>query len=126
MNPPRTSNGSGLVSRWNPGSTSGITPRCAATGRSPLLPPSLVPQARPRRSLSSESDLPSIIEQRNPEQPRPPKDMSHAITPSGRAINPWWIGLALTLATFMELLDTSIANVALPHIAGGLGTSLDE
>jgi MFS transporter, DHA2 family, multidrug resistance protein len=52
--------------------------------------------------------------------------MSHNITPSGRAINPWWIGLTLTLATFMELLDTSIANVSLPHIAGGLGTSLDE
>lgn len=41
-------------------------------------------------------------------------------------MNPWWIGLTLTLATFMELLDTSIANVSLPHIAGGLGTSLDE
>ncbi len=52
--------------------------------------------------------------------------MSHAITPSGRSINPWWIGLTLTIATFMELLDTSIANVSLPHIAGGLGTSLDE
>src|SRR5690349_6480642 len=52
--------------------------------------------------------------------------MSHAITPSGRAVNPWWIGLTLTIATFMELLDTSIANVALPHIAGGLGTSTDE
>src|SRR6202521_5466257 len=52
--------------------------------------------------------------------------MSHAITPSGRAVNPWWIGLTLTIATFMELLDTSIANVSLPHIAGGLGTSQDE
>ncbi|HZC35031.1 MAG TPA: DHA2 family efflux MFS transporter permease subunit [Chthoniobacterales bacterium] len=52
--------------------------------------------------------------------------MSHTITPSGRSVNPWWIGLTLTLATFMELLDTSIANVSLPHIAGGLGTSLDE
>ena len=52
--------------------------------------------------------------------------MSHAITPSGRAVNPWWIGLTLTIATFMELLDTSIANVSLRHIAGGLGTSLDE
>src|SRR6202045_1869753 len=52
--------------------------------------------------------------------------MSHAITPSGRAVNPWWIGLTLTIATFMELLDTSIANVSLPHIGGGLGTSLDE
>src|ERR1700749_5165574 len=52
--------------------------------------------------------------------------MSHAITPSGRTMNPWWIGLTLTIATFMELLDTIIANVSLPHIAGGLGTSLDE
>jgi MFS transporter, DHA2 family, multidrug resistance protein len=43
-----------------------------------------------------------------------------------KPVNPWWIGLTLTIATFMELLDTSIANVSLPHIAGGLGTSLDE
>ena len=52
--------------------------------------------------------------------------MPHTITPSGRSVNPWWIGITVTIATFMELLDTSIANVALPHIAGGLGTSLDE
>src|SRR6202042_506465 len=42
------------------------------------------------------------------------------------AINPWFIALTVTLATFMELLDTAIANVALPHIAGGLATSSDE
>src|SRR6202163_4333048 len=42
------------------------------------------------------------------------------------AINPWFIALAVTLATFMELLDTSIANVALPYIGGGLGRSYDE
>jgi DHA2 family multidrug resistance protein len=40
--------------------------------------------------------------------------------------NPLAIALTVTLATFMELLDTSIANVSLPHIAGGLGTSYDE
>lgn len=40
--------------------------------------------------------------------------------------NPWLIALTVTLATFMEVLDTSIANVALPHIAGGLGASSDE
>ncbi len=40
--------------------------------------------------------------------------------------NPWIIALTVTLATFMEVLDTSIANVALPHIAGGLGASQDE
>jgi len=41
-------------------------------------------------------------------------------------INPWLIAITVTLATFMELLDTSIANVALPHIAGGLAVSYDE
>ena len=40
--------------------------------------------------------------------------------------SPWLVGLTVTLATFMEVLDTSIANVALPHIAGGLSASLDE
>jgi DHA2 family multidrug resistance protein len=42
------------------------------------------------------------------------------------AINPWVIAITVTLATFMELLDTAIANVSLPHIAGGLATSYDE
>jgi DHA2 family multidrug resistance protein len=42
------------------------------------------------------------------------------------AHNPWAIALTVTMATFMELLDTSISNVSLPHIAGGLGTSYDE
>jgi len=42
------------------------------------------------------------------------------------AINPWIVALTVTLATFMELLDTSIANVSLPYIAGGLGRSFDE
>ncbi len=40
--------------------------------------------------------------------------------------NPWLVALTVTLATFMEVLDTSIANVALPHIAGSLGASSDE
>jgi len=40
--------------------------------------------------------------------------------------NPWVIALTVTLATFMEVLDTSIANVALPHIAGNLGATSDE
>jgi DHA2 family multidrug resistance protein len=40
--------------------------------------------------------------------------------------NPWLIALTVTLASFMEVLDTSIANVALPHIAGGLSASEDE
>src|SRR6266568_4808848 len=49
-----------------------------------------------------------------------------AAEPSRPAINPWIIALAVTLATFMEVLDTSIANVALPHIAGSLSAGTDE
>ncbi len=41
-------------------------------------------------------------------------------------INPWIIALTVTLATFMEVLDTSVANVALPHIAGSLSAGQDE
>jgi DHA2 family multidrug resistance protein len=40
--------------------------------------------------------------------------------------NPWAIALTVTLATFMEVLDTSIANVSLPHIAGNLSATQDE
>jgi len=46
--------------------------------------------------------------------------------PARPQINPWLVAVTVTLATFMELLDTSIANVALPHIAGGLSAGLDE
>jgi DHA2 family multidrug resistance protein len=41
-------------------------------------------------------------------------------------VNPWIIGVVVSMAAFMEVLDTSIANVALPHIAGNLGASNDE
>src|ERR1700745_1219814 len=39
--------------------------------------------------------------------------------------NPWLIAATVALAAFMEVLDTSIANVALPHISGSLGASTD-
>src|ERR1700720_2559278 len=40
--------------------------------------------------------------------------------------NPWLIAVVVAMAAFMEVLDTSIANVALPYMAGGLGSSNDE
>ncbi len=40
--------------------------------------------------------------------------------------NPWVIAMVVALAAFMEVLDTTIANVALPYIAGGVGVSEDE
>src|SRR5262245_35886413 len=55
--------------------------------------------------------------------------MSGVETPSAAAQprhNPWLIAVVVALAAFMEILDTSIANVALPYIAGNLGVSNDE
>jgi DHA2 family multidrug resistance protein len=40
--------------------------------------------------------------------------------------NPWLIAVVVAMAAFMEVLDTSIANVALPYMGGGLGVSNDE
>jgi len=42
------------------------------------------------------------------------------------AFNPWLIGVVVAVAAFMEVLDTSIANVALPYIGGNLGASTDQ
>src|SRR5436305_13238421 len=41
-------------------------------------------------------------------------------------INPWLIAVAVMSSTFMELLDTTVVNVSLPHIAGNLSASTDE
>ncbi len=41
-------------------------------------------------------------------------------------VNPWLIAITVMLATFMEVLDTSVANVSLPHIAGSLSAGVDE
>src|SRR6204780_3465545 len=46
--------------------------------------------------------------------------------PEAKTFNPWIVAVVVTIGTFMEVLDTSIANVALPHIAGSLSASLDE
>src|ERR1700689_5561989 len=45
---------------------------------------------------------------------------------SGAGVNPWLIAVLVAFAAFMENLDTTIANVALPYIAGGMGVSEDE
>jgi MFS transporter, DHA2 family, multidrug resistance protein len=58
-------------------------------------------------------------------------DIETTSSPVGEGIwrpkhNPWLIGVAVSLAAFMEVLDTTIANVALPYMAGSLGASTDE
>lgn len=52
--------------------------------------------------------------------------MALQTAPEPRIFNPWIIALVVTMGTFMEVLDTSIANAALPHIAGSLSASQDE
>ena len=47
---------------------------------------------------------------------------ARAVAPTG----PWIIAVLVALAAFMEVLDTTIANVVLPYIAGGMGVSEDE
>ena len=64
----------------------------------------------PRRDVSAErTAAPS-----RPAEPWRPK------------VNPWLIAVVVSMAAFMEVLDTSIANVALPYLAGGLGASNDQ
>jgi DHA2 family multidrug resistance protein len=65
---------------------------------------------------STTFDLPDLPEAK-------PAPKAQAWRPS---VNPWIVAMTVTLATFMEVLDSSIANVALPHIAGGLGATQDE
>src|SRR5690349_24197255 len=45
---------------------------------------------------------------------------------SNTSANPWLIAILVAVATFMEVLDTTIANVARPYIAGGMGVSEAE
>jgi len=45
---------------------------------------------------------------------------------SERHVNPWIIAVSVMFATFMEVLDTTVVNVSLPHIAGSLSASIDE
>ena len=47
-------------------------------------------------------------------------------SPAGKDINPWLIAIAVMSSTFMEVLDTTVVNVSLPHIAGNLSATTDE
>ncbi len=74
------------------------------------------------RATAFEPDIPL-----DPPQPaQHPEQRPLAAAEADRIFNPWIIALVVTMGTFMEVLDTSIANVALPHIAGSLSASQDE
>ena len=55
--------------------------------------------------------------------------MAEAEAPAAPAVphvNPWIVAVAVMFATFMEVLDTTVVNVSLPHVAGSLSASIDE
>src|SRR6266567_242409 len=46
--------------------------------------------------------------------------------PSHPDVNPWIVAIAVMCATFMEILDTTVVNVSLPHIAGSMSATVEE
>ena len=52
--------------------------------------------------------------------------MSTDTSATSPGINPWIIAISVMLATFMEVLDTTVVNVSLPHIAGNMSASVSE
>src|SRR5437879_9713810 len=52
--------------------------------------------------------------------------MEAPTNPKSEHINPWIIAIAVMLSTFMEVLDTTVVNVSLPHIAGSMSATVDE
>ncbi len=90
------------------------------------ITPNPKPQA-PDPAAAARTNRPPLNRQRAGGASRPPSGLSAPAPEVWKSRhNPWAIALTVTLATFMEILDTSIANVALPHIAGGLSASVDE
>ena len=64
-----------------------------------------------------------LVENRQGDSTAPQPEVGSTWQPK---VNPWLIAFVVSLGVFMEVLDTSIANVALPHIAGNMGASSDE
>ena len=91
------------------------------TGGSVLEPEEVEPASSAVEQAldSAEASLAASAPEFEPGQPL-------TAAPAARVFNPWIIALVVTMGTFMEVLDTSIANVALPHIAGSLSASQDE
>jgi DHA2 family multidrug resistance protein len=73
--------------------------------------------------------MPSDETQSNPGPPaesQPASPPASATQQNPAHINPWIIAIAVMLSTFMEVLDTTVVNVSLPHIAGSLSATVDE
>jgi DHA2 family multidrug resistance protein len=71
------------------------------------------------RAQGDMSKVPGRGPQRSPAAPAPRQEWRPSV-------NPWIVAMSVMLATFMEVLDTSVANVALPHISGNLSATNEE
>src|SRR5437868_4489285 len=58
--------------------------------------------------------------------PEPTRAEEQNPKPGTPHINPWIVAIAVMFGTFMEVLDTTVVNVSLPHIAGSLSATVDE
>src|ERR1700753_3736293 len=81
---------------------------------------------RPQEIEAGDSELARLEESLAASAPESASSSGEERNPARKLFNPWIVAIVVTIGTFMEVLDTSIANVALPHIAGGLSSSLDE
>ena len=52
--------------------------------------------------------------------------VDHKPATAARVVNPWVVTLSVMLATFMEILDTTVVNASIPHISGNLSATVDE
>src|SRR3954469_16462654 len=83
-------------------------------------------------ALAAQGDVPDSSAQTSHSRPKTQsRTTGHeppAATPRSLAgqNNPWLVAVIVSVATFMEVLDTSIANVSLKHIAGNLSAGIDE
>src|SRR5437660_574779 len=52
--------------------------------------------------------------------------MSKSTPKAPGGVNPWLVAISVMFGTFMEVLDTTVVNVSLPHISGSMSASVDE
>ena len=93
----------------------------------------MIPRQVAEHALGPGMSVVPIVNVRGGEEERLGTPMSQSSTPLAAdqaqwrpSVNPWLIAIAVMLATILEVLDTSVANVALGHIAGNLSASTDE
>src|SRR5262245_37910090 len=82
-------------------------------------------RSRPRRGVGLVWLAPVLRRASTPWRPMSSAALTSAVA-SRRVINPWFVAIAVVVPTFMEIVDTTVANVALRYIAGGLSAAVTD